>query len=217
MVQRFGRTGRKRIGKVIILLTKGEEKSSYINSLHKHKNITKEMLNLKVLKDSKLKLYSESENVLTIPASYIQNIKYIEINKQSFEENSFDSDENLFSDNEEPKAQKTIFNEIRLSDFECNQISNNNIISNDENKILSFQIFNTKSNIKDNKKASSKFESKIVYKEIQNDILETSSFAKKKNPLKKIKKVHFNLNHDFESWAKEIDKNWDRHFGQFFP
>ena len=194
MIQRFGRTGRRRIGKVIILVTKGEEKYRYFKSIHKSKDITRELSNLKLIKESKLKLYSGKDNMLNIPESFIKNVKYIEINKRSFEENSFDSEENLCSDNEDLKQKNEGFTDLRLSDFDKNDLSSNNITSKNENKIVSFQIFNKKTSSND-KKGSNKFDTMVVYKDdrIENH-QQGKSIVKKKGLSKKDKKVHFNLN-----------------------
>ncbi len=45
LIQRMGRTGRKREGRIIILLTEGKEEASYKTSLSKKKNIYKIILN----------------------------------------------------------------------------------------------------------------------------------------------------------------------------
>ena len=47
MIQRFGRTGRKKDGKVIVLCCKGEEKSKYFRSIRRLKNIQKDLKSLK--------------------------------------------------------------------------------------------------------------------------------------------------------------------------
>ena len=44
LIQRMGRTGRKREGRIIILLTEGKEESSYLTSLSKKKNMYKHIL-----------------------------------------------------------------------------------------------------------------------------------------------------------------------------
>ena len=45
LIQRMGRTGRKRAGRIIILLTEGKEEAAYNTSLSKKKNIYKTILN----------------------------------------------------------------------------------------------------------------------------------------------------------------------------
>ncbi|CAG0894669.1 unnamed protein product [Cyprideis torosa] len=44
LVQRMGRTGRKREGKIVMLVTEGKEENSYNQSLFKRKNIAKEIV-----------------------------------------------------------------------------------------------------------------------------------------------------------------------------
>lgn len=45
LIQRMGRTGRKREGRIVVLLTEGKEEQSYLTSLSKKKNIYKVILN----------------------------------------------------------------------------------------------------------------------------------------------------------------------------
>ncbi|CAD8194212.1 unnamed protein product [Paramecium pentaurelia] len=58
MIQRMGRTGRKRDGKIIVLLTEGKEAADYEKSVNKYSKLIKE------LKDYNINLYSSNPRIL---------------------------------------------------------------------------------------------------------------------------------------------------------
>ena len=64
MIQRFGRTGRKRDGVVIVLATQGDEKNKYFQCLHKLKSVSNELKSLSQgFKTSKIKLSTSKNNL----------------------------------------------------------------------------------------------------------------------------------------------------------
>ena len=94
LIQRFGRTGRSSNGNVIVLATKGEEKSKYYRSLKKLKDINKELKNLQLkLEKSLIRVYKNQLNMLTIPMEDITKCEFIEPNKNLLE----DDEGNLIS------------------------------------------------------------------------------------------------------------------------
>ncbi|CAD8200241.1 unnamed protein product [Paramecium octaurelia] len=58
MIQRMGRTGRKRDGRIIVLLTEGKEAADYEKSVNKYSKLIKE------LKDFNINLYSSNPRIL---------------------------------------------------------------------------------------------------------------------------------------------------------
>ncbi|CAD8113807.1 unnamed protein product [Paramecium sonneborni] len=58
MIQRMGRTGRKRDGKIIVLLTEGKEAADYEKSVNKYSKLIKE------LKEFNINLYSSNPRIL---------------------------------------------------------------------------------------------------------------------------------------------------------
>lgn len=110
MIQRFGRTGRKRDGVVIVLATQGEEKNKYFQCLHKLKSVNNELKSFSNgYRNSKIRLVGYQDN-LYIPPEYISNIEYFDL-KEEIIDNADDFISNL-SDNEEDKS---INNESTIS------------------------------------------------------------------------------------------------------
>lgn len=58
MIQRMGRTGRKRDGRIIVMLTEGKETADYEKSVNKYSKLIKE------LKEFNLNLYSSNPRML---------------------------------------------------------------------------------------------------------------------------------------------------------
>ena len=97
MIQRFGRTGRKRNGSVIVLATKGEEKSKYFRALHRIKNLYSNLRGVNSIY-SKIKLEPlEGGKNIVIPFEWINNVEKFDLEKEIQEEMS-DSE---YSDDEE--------------------------------------------------------------------------------------------------------------------
>lgn len=106
MIQRFGRTGRKRNGVVIVLASKGDEKNKYFQCLNKLRHLNDELRNLSSnFRSSNIKLYSGELN-LAVPSDYIKNIEYFEItseiidNADDFYYDSSENEEENYSDND---------------------------------------------------------------------------------------------------------------------
>lgn len=97
MIQRFGRTGRKRNGYVIVLATKGEEKSKYFRALNRIKNLYSNLRGVNSIY-SKITLEpKEGGKNLIVPFEWINNVERFDLEKEIHEEMS-DSE---YSDDEE--------------------------------------------------------------------------------------------------------------------
>ena len=98
LIQRFGRTGRKKNGNVILLLMKGEEKSKYFNAIYRMKNLYKDLENINncFLISEKLN-YDNDRNVLLIPNFWIENCEFFDLENENEES---EINESYYSDNE---------------------------------------------------------------------------------------------------------------------
>lgn len=159
MIQRFGRTGRKRDGVVIILAAKGEEKNKYFQCLQKLKSVNKE---LKVLcnginNNNKLKLYNGEKN-LYIPYEMIEKVEYFEINDEVID-NADDFLSEIDDENDEDDSMKDViendFNnpnpktgnkiQIEIDDFSNFEEDNDNISKENKFNIINTNSFQTES------------------------------------------------------------------------
>ena len=98
LIQRFGRTGRKKNGNVILLLMKGEEKSKYFNAIYRMKNLYKDLekINNYFLNCEKLN-YDDDKNLLLIPNYWIENCEFFDLENENEES---EISESYYSDNE---------------------------------------------------------------------------------------------------------------------
>jgi len=148
MIQRFGRTGRKREGKIIVLAGKGEEKSKYFAALKKFGNLSSELLKLSnVSKSSKFILHKDNYNILTIANEIINNIEYVDVGNhkqknKAIEEGDMDIEDDENNDDEEDLNEELFFsdnndaglkkeNELEdseYSDIEQSKQTKNNIL-----------------------------------------------------------------------------------------
>lgn len=140
MIQRFGRTGRKRNGTVIVLATKGEEKSKYFRALNRIKNLYSNLRDVNSLY-SKIELEKkENTKNLIIPYEWINNVEKFDLEKEIND----DISESEFSDDE-------------LEDGEDNNNQNRKEMPDQSTKGVSFNFcspFPVTSQIKNNKKGS---------------------------------------------------------------
>ena len=120
MIQRFGRTGRKRDGVVIVLASQGEEKNKYFQCLAKLKSVNKE---LKILSDglsvinqkSKINLCSEENTKfnLCIDKDTVNNVELFDL-----KEDVIDNADDFITE----------YNDL-LSDEEICSVNNNSSLS----------------------------------------------------------------------------------------
>lgn len=105
MIQRFGRTGRKRDGVIIVLASKGDEKNKYFQCLNKLRHLNEELKNLGVnFKKTKIKLANADLNI-SINNSDISKVEYFCVksevidNADDFYYDSSELDESIDSNN----------------------------------------------------------------------------------------------------------------------
>lgn len=143
MIQRFGRTGRKRNGKVIVLVTKGEEKSKYFKAINRIKCMYK---NLKSInngsKYNDIHLDEDKyEKMIKIPNKWMEHEERFDLEKEKVEidlseseysnEDSDDDGDNILNDNATqnvvmPKSAKKVnFNFMNNNSKQCD--NNNNL------------------------------------------------------------------------------------------
>ena len=141
LIQRFGRTGRKKNGNVILLLMKGEEKSKYFNAIYRMKNLYKDLENINntFLNCEKIN-YENDKNLLLIPNFWIENCEFFDLENENEES---EISESYYSDNES-LDNETFDNEMfeyEKNDY-CNFNHENKDNVNNENINKSNKIFN---------------------------------------------------------------------------
>ena len=97
LIQRFGRTGRKKNGNVILLLMKGEEKSKYFNAIYRMKNLYKDLEKINNCFLNCEKLNYDDKNLLLIPNFWIENCEFFDLENENQES---EMSESYYSDNE---------------------------------------------------------------------------------------------------------------------
>lgn len=114
MIQRFGRTGRKRDGVVIVIASKGEEKNKYFQCLHKLKSVNKELKSLSMgFSNCKIKLYTGEGN-LAIPEEYTNNVEYFDL-----KEDIIDNADDFFSELSDEEVDESV--NSRYSESEASE------------------------------------------------------------------------------------------------
>jgi ERCC4-related helicase len=130
MIQRFGRTGRKRNGCVIVLASKGEEKSKYFKALHRMKCINKELSKLKFDVDRcKIKFYPGLDNVLVLSRNFIEKIEFFDLENEVIEHT-----ENLLSDDEDDDEECENISEEDNPNFQNINININYNLGNEKDE-----------------------------------------------------------------------------------
>ncbi|RKP17791.1 hypothetical protein ROZALSC1DRAFT_30442, partial [Rozella allomycis CSF55] len=79
MLQRFGRTGRKRSGEVILLLSAGKEQTKYKRSKDQYQSVQKA-----IIKDSKFQLYQNNPQMIPNPSKCKSLMQEIHLPSQKF-------------------------------------------------------------------------------------------------------------------------------------
>lgn len=118
IIQRFGRTGRKKDGRVIVLCSKGEEKSKFFRSIKRMKIIQKDLKALKFeFEASHIKLYENYKNILYVDPEIIKTCSYFQLEQSIMEK----SEEDFLSDASEESGKNNSFEyngEIKTFDDE---------------------------------------------------------------------------------------------------
>jgi len=119
IIQRFGRTGRKRDGKVFVLCTKGEEKYKFFRAMKRLKLIQKDIKSLKFEFEAiRIKDYENYNNILYVDKNIIEKCEYFRVEKEIGEK----TEEDLFSEySEQIEDKKFIENDLEnLNEFYFN-------------------------------------------------------------------------------------------------
>ena len=142
MIQRFGRTGRKRDGVVIVLASKGEEKNKYFKCISNLKYVNEELRCLcSSVKSSKIKLTSSLENLI-IPNNFVNNVEFFEI-----ENEVIDNADDFYYDSSEISC-----SEVSYSSNDDSNIQDEDLKSYKTSKKKDLTKSKTKKGIKTNKK-----------------------------------------------------------------
>ncbi len=149
LIQRMGRTGRKREGRIVVLLTEGKEVNSYESSLRSKKNI------YKIVQNGAKNFQLYKNNPIMIPKEVKPSCHKIfinappssdseqEINKKKTKKKSiasnFDGDDNDADNDEEPekKVKKTTRKSKNKTNFSDESDSNNEMIKKKRTSIKS--------------------------------------------------------------------------------
>jgi superfamily II DNA/RNA helicase len=145
LIQRMGRTGRKREGRIIILLTEGREEQTYKTSLAKKKNIYKIIAN----SNKNFKFYEN--NPLMIPKGLKPTCHklYINVPQENEEEskktkkkaktkannNDDNGTESLYEESsDKKKKKKTSASKIEIKKQKTKKSNDNDVDFNDNNE-----------------------------------------------------------------------------------
>lgn len=135
LIQRFGRTGRKRNGNVIVLAMKGEEKSKYFRALNRMKNLYKDLSDIKNHFSNFDVNFEDKCNIL-IPKFWFENVIFFDLenNDDNINDNElWDSEENEIENIDDEKEN------IYSLDVKYNNYYNNkDLKKNRQTNILDF-------------------------------------------------------------------------------
>ncbi|KAJ3439238.1 fanconi anemia group m protein [Anaeramoeba flamelloides] len=195
-IQRYGRTGRKRNGKVVVLLTEGLERNKYFKKKRARKSNFQTIIN-----QSNYIFYDQNPRI--IPINVNPQLRKENISKSKKEKSHAQTPKNYLNFNNfiyNVDNDNTISNNVEKNNINCNNnIIINNKINNNYNYITNINNYSNNNNNNNNN-------NEIITIVDNDDINESITIpSKRKKQLRKKKKENFllqinqeNLNNNFK-------------------